>query len=57
MTKPTKADIKDPCASCGATTDLVHGERFLSVENEWRIQTLCKTCIAQLPAGSYRWDP
>ena len=46
-----------PCEQCGATKDLLHGERFLSVENAWITQTLCRTCATALPSGAYRWDP
>jgi len=47
------------CASCGtmvSDTDAVYGQRFLTVENEWRLQTLCRSCASQLPADQYRWS-
>lgn len=57
--KPKKSPDTVTCAQCGTTvvdTDAIYGQRFLSVENEWRPQTLCRSCAQQLPADQYRWS-
>jgi hypothetical protein len=47
------------CAQCGTVvpdTEAVTGRRFLTVENEWRPQTLCAPCASRLGPTQYRRD-
>jgi len=59
MSKSRKSPDTVKCANCGNAvpdSDAVYGQRFLSVENEWRPQTLCRPCAEKLPADQYRWS-
>jgi len=57
--KPKRSPETVVCAQCGnpvAETDAVYGQRFLTVEAEWRSQTLCQSCAGKLPPDQYRWS-
>lgn len=51
--KPPKQP-SDPCAECGSLEDVIQGERFLTVEAEWRPQPLCTACANRLRPEQFR---
>ena len=56
MGKTKKSPATVTCANCGnkvAANKAAHGKRFLSVENEWREQTLCGPCAQKLPPDQF----
>ena len=51
---PRAKKPSEPCAECGSTTNTIAGERFLTVEAEWREQVLCQLCAAKYGPTQYR---
>jgi len=59
MPKAKKAVDTVVCAQCSnsiSDSDAIYGQRFLSVENEWRPMILCRSCAIRLPTDQYRWS-